>query len=90
MNRYVHASAGLAVAVIMGAAGCSQQSQEARENGTPVGMANPASQYCEKKGGKVLMEKDREGNQRGICHLPDGERIDEWVLFRRDHPERNN
>lgn len=79
----------LAVAIAVGGAtGCSQQNQEARENGVPVGMANPASEYCVKRGGKVVMEKDREGNERGICHLPNDDRIDEWELFRRDAPQK--
>ncbi len=72
----------LAMTMAAALAGCSQQSQETHE--TQVGMANPASVHCKKVGGKVVMEKDKQGGERGVCHLPDGTRIDEWELFRRD------
>lgn len=49
-----------------------------------VGMANPASVYCEKLGGKLVIQRTERG-EIGICHLPDGTQIDEWVLFRRNH-----
>lgn len=52
-----------------------------------AGTANPASAYCQKQGGQLETITDSEGNQIGLCHLPDGELIEEWELFRRDHPE---
>lgn len=76
----------LAMTVVTGLAGCSQQSQQTHE--TQVGMANPASVHCEKVGGKVVIEKDKQGGERGICHLPDGTQIDEWELFRRDQAQK--
>ncbi|WP_421569748.1 DUF333 domain-containing protein [Stenotrophomonas sp. PD6] len=77
-----------AAIVVAGVSGCSQQSQETRENGVRTGMANPASEYCVKRGGKVVIEKDEAGGERGICHLPNGDEIDEWELFRRDAPQK--
>ena len=53
-----------------------------------VGMANPASVYCAKLGGKTLIEETAAG-ERGICVLPNGTEIDEWELFRRDHPAKD-
>ena len=50
-----------------------------------VGLANPASTYCVQRGGKVEIQKDKEGNAYGMCHLPDGTVVEEWALFRRDH-----
>ncbi|RTQ37360.1 DUF333 domain-containing protein [Variovorax gossypii] len=50
-----------------------------------VGMANPASVYCQSLGGKTLMRSNDKG-QYGICQLPDGRQIEEWELYRRDHP----
>lgn len=50
-----------------------------------VGMANPASVYCTKLGGKLDIVKEKDG-EVGYCTLPSGERIEEWALFRRDHP----
>ncbi|MDC7862193.1 putative hemolysin [Pantoea dispersa] len=49
-----------------------------------IGMSNPASVYCEEIGGTLEIEKSPAG-ENGYCILPSGERIDEWVLFRRDN-----
>ena len=46
-------------------AGCSTPSQPEAPKPPQIGMANPASVYCQQKG---------------------GETIDEWALWRRDHP----
>ncbi|MDE2579904.1 MAG: DUF333 domain-containing protein [Hyphomicrobiales bacterium] len=48
-------------------------------------IANPASVYCIEQGGRIEIEKTPEG-ERGLCMLPDGRRIDEWELFRANHP----
>ena len=50
-----------------------------------LGMANPASVYCVKIGGKLRIEKTPQG-ELGICVLPNGTEMEEWTLFRRDHP----
>ncbi len=50
-------------------------------------MANPASVYCQSLGGKTLMRSNDKG-QYGICALPDGKQIEEWALYRRDHPAK--
>ncbi|MDN6884333.1 DUF333 domain-containing protein [Variovorax sp. CAN2819] len=52
-----------------------------------VGMANPASVYCNSLGGRTLMRSNDRG-QYGICQLPDGRQIEEWELYRQDHPAR--
>jgi putative hemolysin len=52
-----------------------------------VGMANPASVYCQSLGGKALPRSNDKG-QYSICQLPDGTQIEEWELFRRDHPAK--
>ena len=47
-----------------------------------TGMANPASVYCKKQGGKL----DSVQNDAGIssyCTLPNGERMEEWALYRK-------
>lgn len=51
-----------------------------------VGMANPASVYCGQKGGGSVMRETAQGTV-GDCHLPDGRVIEEWALFRADHPQ---
>lgn len=46
------------------------------------GLANPASQYCEKQGYKLEIAKDSEGNEYGICKFSDGTECDEWAYYR--------
>jgi putative hemolysin len=62
--------------------GCSAT----QEPHTSAAIANPASEYCAKKGGKIEIVKDEAG-EKGMCHLPDGTVVEEWELFRRDHPQ---
>lgn len=69
---------------VMLAAGCSAH----KEQRAVVGMANPASVYCVKQGGKLELVKTDKG-QIGYCTLPSGERIEEWALFHRDHAKNN-
>ncbi|WP_392564311.1 DUF333 domain-containing protein [Orbus wheelerorum] len=45
-----------------------------------ISMANPASEYCENIGGKVQLVNDPKGAY-GLCHLPDGQVVDEWDLY---------
>ncbi len=65
-------------------AGCQQTPPVQQQ---PIGMANPASVYCESLGGTLTIKTTSSG-QIGICHLPDGTDIEEWTLFRRDHPQK--
>jgi hypothetical protein len=73
----------IALAAAMLAA-CASPAEPPAKPG-PIGMANPASVYCAKLGGKLDIVKERDG-EVGYCTLPSGERIEEWALFRRDHP----
>ncbi|MEE8662994.1 MAG: DUF333 domain-containing protein [Acetobacter sp.] len=49
-------------------------------------LANPASTWYIKRGGSLELRNLETGTQ-GICHLPDGRIIEEWALFRHDHPQ---
>lgn len=62
--------------------GCSS-----REPGQTAAIANPASEHCVKKGGKLEIVKEESG-EKGMCHLPDGTVVEEWELFRRDNPQK--
>jgi putative hemolysin len=44
-------------------------------------LANPASVFCAKSGGKTEIRKGPRG-QYGVCRLPDGRVVDEWAYFR--------
>ena len=70
----------------MSLVGCAQR-QPTEPAAPMIGMVNPASVYCLKLGGKLRMEKTTAG-EHGICVLPNGTEIEEWELFRRDHPAR--
>ena len=66
--------------------GCAPRPAPPPEPPARIGMANPASTHCIQKGGKLSIQQDASGNQSGLCALPDGTVIEEWALFRRDHP----
>lgn len=72
-----------AVLSALAISGCAQPQPAA----PVIGMANPASVYCAKLGGKTRIEKTTAG-ECGICVLPNGMEVDEWELFRRDHPAK--
>jgi uncharacterized protein len=44
-------------------------------------LANPASVFCTKSGGKSEIRNGPRG-QYGVCRLPDGRVVDEWEYFR--------
>jgi len=84
MKFLVHCIAVLPLVVMQAA--CAPKNSAETEAGPPrVGIANPASEYCVKKGGKLEIRKNREGDEYGICHLADGTEIEEWEMFRRDN-----
>ncbi|ETS64643.1 putative hemolysin [Moesziomyces aphidis] len=45
-------------------------------------IANPASEYCIQQGGTLEIVKDKDGNEVGMCKLPDGTVVEEWDFFR--------
>ncbi|EBB8131557.1 DUF333 domain-containing protein [Salmonella enterica] len=51
-----------------------------------IGMPNPAAVYCEQQGGTLMPVQTPQG-VRSDCKLPNGEILDEWTLWRRDHPD---
>ncbi len=84
MNRFTRKLlAGMVWCSAAALAACTGNGGGAESPGP--GMANPASRHCIDKGGKLVIEKDAQGNEVGMCHLPDGSVVDEWKLFRRDH-----
>ena len=44
-------------------------------------LANPASVFCVKNGGKSEIRNGPRG-QYGVCRLPDGRVVEEWTYFR--------
>ena len=73
-------------AVLVAGAGAfwfATRPKSVQEEGAPggvVGLANPASVYCEEQGGTLRNEETEEGT-RGVCVLPDGTECGEWDYF---------
>jgi len=59
-------------------AGCNK-TENPDEN---VGIANPASVYCEDQWGTVQIETAGDGSQYGICMFSDGTYCEEWSYYR--------
>lgn len=78
----------LFLALVLPLAACSTKTPppDAPEPPQAIGMANPASVYCLEKGGEQIPVQSPQG-VRTECKLPGGETIDEWDLYRRDHPQ---
>ena len=49
---------------------------------TEIGMANPASVYCEEQGGWLEIRTADDGGQYGVCIFSDGSECEEWAFFR--------
>ena len=63
------------------------KAESEESTGAVVGIANPASVYCEEQGGTLSIVEDAEGNQSGMCKLADGTEVEEWEYFRANHKE---
>ena len=49
-------------------------------------LANPASQNCVDKGGKLVIERQPDGGQYGVCVFEDNRQCEEWALMRGQCP----
>ena len=47
-----------------------------------IQMANPASVFCEKNGGKLDIRNEKDGGQIGYCKFSDEKECEEWAYFR--------
>jgi len=47
---------------------------------SPLGLPNPASQYCAEQGYELEMRTDASGTA-GYCIFPDGTECEEWAFF---------
>ena len=52
----------------------------------PAALANPASQNCVAKGGKLQIEERGDGGQIGVCYFEDNLQCEEWALMRGECP----
>jgi putative hemolysin len=51
-------------------------------------IANPASVFCVKQGGRLEIRTGPGGGQIGMCILPDGRTVEEWAYYRSMHSKR--
>ena len=56
--------------------------QDQPQQNPSVGIANPASVYCENHGGTLEILTDANGGQFGMCYLPDGTNCEERAYMR--------
>ncbi len=64
-------------------AGCTPGTPPATPNG-PGPLPNPASAYCEGRGGRLEIRTDASSGQWGACLFPDGSECEEWALYRKE------
>ncbi|BDB23522.1 hypothetical protein Tamer19_51770 [Cupriavidus sp. TA19] len=73
-------------AASLGAAACTttpggQSAAQPASAAPTVGMPNPASVNCTRRGGKLSIVPTPAG-QTGICTFPSGKQCEEWALMR--------
>lgn len=74
----------LSIATItMALTGCITVSMDLES--VKVGKSNPASEYCLQQKGFLDFVTDKQGNTVGMCHLPNGQVVEEWQLYRANH-----
>jgi len=49
-------------------------------------VANPASLYCQEKGGQLEIALRPDNSQYGLCYFDDNRACEEWAMFRGDCP----
>jgi putative hemolysin len=47
-----------------------------------IQIANPASQYCIENNGEIIIKKDINGGEYGVCCFKDNKQCEEWAMFR--------
>lgn len=53
-----------------------------------LAMRNPASVWCLQRSGELIQSSAQgDSDSTHYCLLPDGERVEQWALFHRDHPQ---
>ena len=68
---------------ILALSACAQQETQSQGG---VGMANPASVYCEEQGGTVINKVRGELGEYGVCVFEDNMQCDEWAMYRGECP----
>ena len=56
------------------------------DSDSSLGMANPASVFCDEIGGESILSNDTDDSS-SLCRLQSGEEIEEWELYRKFHED---
>jgi len=80
MERKSIAVLALALVVIslVWLGGCSRESPPNKS----IGIANPASVYCENNSGTLEIRTAADGGQVGYCKFSNGKECEEWAFYR--------
>ncbi len=60
----------------------SKKGNNSNGSNDSIGIANPASVYCQKEGGNLEIRKDENGGEYGVCIFESGRECEEWAFFR--------
>lgn len=73
---------------IQNGAGTTTTKEESKEapKEEKVSIANPASTNCKDKGGNLVIQKDKDGGQYGLCFFDDNRACEEWAMLRGECP----
>lgn len=85
MKKKVAILVGLMLFGLVGCVSVQKEKTVAGElvvEGERIGMANPASVFCEESGGRSVVVKAADDSELGVCVFPDGRCIDEWDFYR--------
>lgn len=72
----------LTLSAAVSLAACTAAPTPAPAAAPAVGLPNPASVFCQEKGGQLKIERDAAGNESGTCLFPDGSQCEEWAFLR--------
>ena len=71
-------------------AGCNKTNTPVNNPDENVGMANPASVYCEEKWGTLIPMEDEAWNQYAMCQIDEETVCEEWAYYRWECPAGEN
>ena len=84
MPRFVLGALATVLCALL--AGCASTATDTMSP-APAQRANPASQHCIEKGGKIYILKTGSGGEYGVCRFADNRQCEEWAMFRGECPE---
>lgn len=69
------------VVAMVALAACGGKAETIQDSPLAPGIANPASQHCEKEGHTLEIRTAADGSQTGYCIFADGTECEEWAYY---------